>query len=149
MPFLCSIQSFFFPTFLQSGMFPWTFSDPNLAVFFVSHCMLLVLPSSHQPSTVKRTLHVVTAMSKGFGPQQSGSGFEFHLHAGTYIRCVHRSVQTDLPSNWLYKMCEDCSLGFGCGLNLAPETSDWGGVMNRPLVQMSAQAEISCVQLCN
>jgi hypothetical protein len=119
MPFLCPIQSLFFITFPQSGKFPLTFSDPKLVIFFVSHCMLLVLPSSHQPSAVKRTVRIVTAMSNGFGLQHSGSGFEFHLCAGTYIRCVHRSVQADLPTNWLHKMYKDRSLSFRCELNLA------------------------------
>jgi len=102
MPFLCPSQSLFFLTSRQSNKFPLTFPDPNPAVFLVSHCMLLVLPT-HQPSAVKRTVHIVAAMCKGFGLQHSGPGFEFHLYAGTYIRCVHRSVQADLPTNWLYK----------------------------------------------
>ena len=80
--------------------------------------MLLALPS-HHPSAVKRTVHVVAAMPKGFGLQRSGSGFEFPLFVGTYIRCVHRSEKTDLPTSWLYEKYKDCSLSFSCELNLA------------------------------
>ena len=106
MPFLFPIQSLFFLTFLQSGMLPLTFPDPKLAVFFVSHCMLRVLPSSHRPSAVKRTVHIVSAMSKGLGLKHWGSGCEFHMFAGRYIRYGQRSVQADLPTNWLDIMCE-------------------------------------------